>query len=59
MGRYVNRLQRAAVDDPAVATALLRVVQLLAPPPLLLRPDVMLRGLRPRRARHTTGERQD
>jgi 2-polyprenyl-6-methoxyphenol hydroxylase-like FAD-dependent oxidoreductase len=56
MARYVNRLQRAAVDEPAVATALIRVVQLLAPPPLLLRPDIMLRGLRPRTRRRDVAD---
>jgi hypothetical protein len=49
MGRYVNRLQRAATHDPAVAIALLKVVNMVAPPPLLLRPDIIARGVRARR----------
>lgn len=50
---YVDALLRAAVDDPALATAFLRVSHLAARPPSLLAPAVVLRvlraGLRPGR----------
>ena len=61
LGRYQQRLVAAAADDPAVASAFLEVMGLIATPPSLLRPGVALRvfahALRrggPRRSGETT-----
>lgn len=45
LNRYAQRLQAAAVRDAALTLAFGRVVNLLAPPPSLLRPDRALRVL--------------
>ena len=54
VGKYMSRLQAAAVDDEVVATAYFRVLNLLDPPSALLRPGIGLRvarhALRPNRA---------
>ena len=47
---YVAQVQRAAVDDPVVAAAFLRVVHMLAGPPSLLAPGILWRVLRHRPA---------
>jgi 2-polyprenyl-6-methoxyphenol hydroxylase-like FAD-dependent oxidoreductase len=46
---YIGRVQQAAVDDPMVAAAFVKVMHLLAPPPSLMTPSLMWRVLRPRR----------
>lgn len=46
INRYVERLQRAARDDTELAEAFLRVANLKAAPPSLMRPGRMLRVLR-------------
>ena len=46
LGYYVDRVQRAAHVDPAVAAAFLRVTALLDRPPALLRPSIMVRAIR-------------
>lgn len=43
---YMARLHRAAHSDPALSSAFLRVANLLADPPALLRPPVIWRVLR-------------
>jgi 2-polyprenyl-6-methoxyphenol hydroxylase-like FAD-dependent oxidoreductase len=43
---YVGKLHRAAHHDPAVSIAFLKVVNLLAPPPSILRPSVLWRVIR-------------
>jgi 2-polyprenyl-6-methoxyphenol hydroxylase-like FAD-dependent oxidoreductase len=48
LARYVNRIQGAARHDPAVAAAFLRVTNLVAAPPSLLAPGLVLRALRRR-----------
>lgn len=45
---YVARVQKAAVDDPIVAAAFMRVLHLLAPPPSLMTPALLWRVLRHR-----------
>jgi 2-polyprenyl-6-methoxyphenol hydroxylase-like FAD-dependent oxidoreductase len=45
INRYVRRLQRVARHDPELAVAFLRVANLKAAPPSLLRPGRMLRVL--------------
>ncbi|MCY0942917.1 FAD-dependent oxidoreductase [Streptomyces antarcticus] len=47
---YVARLQAAAVYDPALSEAFIRVAGLIDPPPALLRPRTVLRVLRVSRA---------
>ncbi|AYV33068.1 Putative epoxidase LasC (plasmid) [Streptomyces sp. ADI95-16] len=47
---YVARLQSAAVYDPALSEAFIRVAGLIDPPPALMRPRTMLRVLRVSRA---------
>ncbi|GAA3381608.1 FAD-dependent oxidoreductase [Cryptosporangium minutisporangium] len=42
-GEYLGRLQLAATEDAELATALIRVMGLVDPPPMLLRPDVVER----------------
>ncbi len=44
--RWVRAVQRAAHHDPAVARALMRVTNLLDPPPSLMRPAVAARLVR-------------
>jgi 2-polyprenyl-6-methoxyphenol hydroxylase-like FAD-dependent oxidoreductase len=43
---YLGRLHVAAHEDPAVAVAFQRVLNMLAPPPSVLRPKIVLRVLR-------------
>jgi len=43
MNRYVRRAVIAAQRDPVVASALWDVQNLLAPPPSLMKPKLMLR----------------
>jgi len=43
LDRYLSRLVRVATDDEAVATAFMRVVNLVAKPPSLLAPRVAVR----------------
>ena len=54
LNRYIERLHIAASRDPDLAAAFLRVANLMAPPPSLMRPDrlvrVLLKGRRRRRA---------
>jgi len=45
MGAYLARLHAAAAHDPHLSTAFMRVAGLVAPPQLLLRPDLALRVL--------------
>ena len=45
INRYIARLQQAAGHDAELAGAFLRVANLMAPPPSLMRPDRMLRVL--------------
>ena len=45
---YIGRVQKAAVDDPVVAAAFVRVMHLLAPPPTLMAPALIWRVLRHR-----------
>jgi len=45
INRYIARLQLAAGHDAELAGAFLRVANLMAPPPSLMRPDRMLRVL--------------
>lgn len=51
---YVPHLQRAAVHDPALTDAFIRVAGLMAEPTTLLRPGVLLRVLRRSRQRQLT-----
>ncbi|MET0387295.1 MAG: hypothetical protein ABW321_15105, partial [Polyangiales bacterium] len=46
LGRYVKQLRRGAVQDPKLAAAFLRVVQLVDAPSALLAPSLVLRTLR-------------
>lgn len=43
--RYIARLHAAGERDARVSTAFVRVSNLIAPMPLLLRPDIVLRVL--------------
>lgn len=43
---YIARLHPVAWEDPAVAAAFLRVINLMAPPPSLMHPAIALRVLR-------------
>ena len=45
LGAYLARLHAAAAHDPRLSTAFIRVAGLVAPPQLLLRPDIALRVL--------------
>jgi 2-polyprenyl-6-methoxyphenol hydroxylase-like FAD-dependent oxidoreductase len=45
MNRYIGRLHAAGERDARVSTTFVRVSNLIAPMPLLLRPDIMLRVL--------------
>lgn len=54
-GRYVELLQRIAASDPIVASAFLRVVTMVAPPPTLLHPRVAGRVLIGALRRRETG----
>lgn len=42
---YVEKLHHAARRDPVVSVAFLKVINLVAPPPSILRPDIALRVL--------------
>jgi 2-polyprenyl-6-methoxyphenol hydroxylase-like FAD-dependent oxidoreductase len=55
LNRYVKKAVIAAQHDPAVATAIYQVQNLLAPPPSLMRPPVMMRVLRAARKGPTGG----
>lgn len=55
LNRYVKKAVIAAQHDPAVATAIYQVQNLLAPPPSLMRPPVMMRVLRSSRKGPTGG----
>ena len=55
LNRYVKRAVIAAQHDPAVATAMYEVQNLLAPPPSLMKPPVMMRVLRSARKGPTGG----
>ena len=55
LNRYVKRAVIAAQHDPAVATAIYQVQNLLAPPPSLMQPPVMMRVLRSARKGPTGG----
>jgi 2-polyprenyl-6-methoxyphenol hydroxylase-like FAD-dependent oxidoreductase len=46
LNRYVKRVVIAAQHDPVVGTALWDVMNLLAPPPSLMKPPIMLRVMR-------------
>ena len=46
LGAYLSRLHAAAVHDPHLATAFIRVAGLVAPPQSLLRPGIAFRVLR-------------
>jgi len=46
LNRYVKRAVIAAQHDPVVGTALWDVMNLLAPPPSLMKPPIMLRVMR-------------
>jgi 2-polyprenyl-6-methoxyphenol hydroxylase-like FAD-dependent oxidoreductase len=56
ISRYVHRVQQAAQHDPVVATALLTVTNLMAPPTNLLRPSIARRALAPAGRRRRGGE---
>jgi len=45
LGVYLNRLHAAAANDAHLSSAFIRVAGLVAPPRLLLRPDMTLRVL--------------
>jgi hypothetical protein len=45
MNRYIARLHAAAERDATVSTMFVRVSNLIAPMPMLLRPDIVLRVL--------------
>jgi 2-polyprenyl-6-methoxyphenol hydroxylase-like FAD-dependent oxidoreductase len=55
LNRYVKKAVIAAQHDPAVATAIYQVQNLLAPPPSLMKPPVMVRVLRSARKGPTGG----
>jgi hypothetical protein len=55
LNRYVKKAVIAAQHDPAVATAIYQVQNLLAPPPSLMKPPVMMRVLRSARKGPTGG----
>ena len=55
LNRYVKKAVIAAQHDPAVATAMYQVQNLLAPPPSLMKPPVMMRVLRSARKGPTGG----
>jgi len=46
LGGYLTRLHAAATADPYLATAFMRVAGLVAPPPSLLAPGIILRVVR-------------
>ena len=52
LGRYVGRLQAGAAHDPRLGRAFLRVTSLVDPPPMLLRPSVLVRAITARTTRH-------
>jgi 2-polyprenyl-6-methoxyphenol hydroxylase-like FAD-dependent oxidoreductase len=55
LNRYVKKAVIAAQHDPAVATAIYLVQNLLAPPPSLMKPPVLVRVLRSARKGPTGG----
>jgi 2-polyprenyl-6-methoxyphenol hydroxylase-like FAD-dependent oxidoreductase len=55
LNRYVKKAVIAAQHDTAVATAIYQVQNLLAPPPSLMKPPVMIRVLRSARKGPTGG----
>jgi 2-polyprenyl-6-methoxyphenol hydroxylase-like FAD-dependent oxidoreductase len=58
---YSRRLYSAAAHDPVVATAILRAINLVAPPSTVVRPDIALRVLLQslrRGSKHATEKRQ-
>jgi 2-polyprenyl-6-methoxyphenol hydroxylase-like FAD-dependent oxidoreductase len=55
LNRYVKKAVIAAQHDPAVATAIYQVQNLLAPPPSLMKPPVLVRVLRSARKGPTGG----
>jgi 2-polyprenyl-6-methoxyphenol hydroxylase-like FAD-dependent oxidoreductase len=52
---YIGRVQKAAVDDPVLAAAFVKVIHLLAPPPTLMAPALIWRVLRHRRSAPSIG----
>jgi len=48
---YIARVQKAAIDDPIVAAAFIKVMHLLASPPTLMSPSVIWRVLAHRQGR--------
>jgi hypothetical protein len=55
LNRYVKKAVIAAQHEPAVATAIYQVQNLLAAPPSLMKPPVMMRVLRSARKGPTGG----
>ena len=55
LNRYVKKAVIAAQHDPAVAAAIYQVQNLLAPPPSLMKPPVVMRVLRSARKGPTGG----
>jgi len=55
LNRYVKKAVIAAQHDPAVATAIYQVQNLLAPPPSLMKPPMIMRVLRSARKGATGG----
>jgi 2-polyprenyl-6-methoxyphenol hydroxylase-like FAD-dependent oxidoreductase len=55
LNRYVKKAVIAAQHDPAVATAIYQVQNLLAPPPSLMKPPMIMRVLRSARKGPTGG----
>jgi hypothetical protein len=51
---YLARVFRAAEQDPAVARAFLKVAHLVAPPPSLFAPGILMRVLRGARRAETS-----
>jgi hypothetical protein len=52
---YIGRVQKAAVDDPVVAAAFVKVMHLLALPPILMAPALIWRVPRHRQSRPAVG----
>ncbi|MBE7529825.1 MAG: FAD-binding monooxygenase [Chloroflexi bacterium] len=49
INRYVSKVHRATLHDPVVGLALLKVMNLMAPPPSLFHPKIVWRVLRGKR----------